>query len=420
MLVFVAARPARQGAESRTRLARLAVLVMACLSVFALGSSPGFAQDSADLEVPHPTAGLLDPDALTLFAGTYVADVDNSVVENLEIHGDLRIRAENVTVRNVWVYGTGPWTVFVEEGSATFEYVEIGHPDFPGERGIGGDNVTARYLDIHHVEDGIKLDSNSLYEYVYVHDLDTLAAGPHADAVQADGGAKNSVIRNSFLDSTGPLGTGSASIILKSDLGPIDNIRIEDTYLNGGAWTFYSREGGNGNPTNVVLDNVQFGPDQEFGLMSIDGFVYADGPVRDAAGNEIVDAQLIRPGDPDPEPSDEPEPAPSESGPPPSIPTFDTIVVDPPEAQGQPVASAEPELDSPVALGLAFVLGALLAGVSILLVQRVRRPSTDDGTADSIAEIILIPGKPGSSRSMGTPVADSGDHLRDLGVAEES
>jgi hypothetical protein len=356
------------------------------MGVFAL-TTPGRAQTQAGLEVPAPAVGLLDPDALSLFAGSYVADVDNSVVENLEIHGDLRIRAENVTVRNVWVYGTGPWTVFVEEGSVTLEHVEIGHPDFPGERGVGGDNVTARYVDIHHVEDGIKLDSNSLYEYIYVHDLDTLADGPHADAIQADGGAKNSIVRHAVLDSSGPLGTGNAAIILKSDLGSIDNIRIEDSYLNGGAWTFYSREGGNGNPTNVVLDNVQFGPVQEYGLMSIDGFVYAEGSVRDSDGNEIILPELVREGESVPPTAEDatPEAVGPESTAPDSAPSVDAGVGESPDGESQPEAAAdlpdESGLDPAVlaALTIAFVLGALVAGAAIVFVQRSRRPIAATG-----------------------------------------
>jgi hypothetical protein len=219
------------------------------------------------------TTGLSNPSILTKHDGGMTITEDNTVLENMEIHGTIRIEANNVVMRNVWVYSTGFWTIRVDSGSLLIEHSEIGHADYPGERGIGGENITGRYLDIHHSEDGIKLDTNNLYEYIYVHDLDTNAGGPHADAIQADGGAQNAVVRHATLDSTGPLGLGNAAIILKSDLGSIDNILIEDAYLNGGNYTFYSREGGNGDPSNVVLRNSVFGPDYNYGRISIDGTV---------------------------------------------------------------------------------------------------------------------------------------------------
>ncbi|MGI9610262.1 MAG: hypothetical protein ACR2NL_08195, partial [Acidimicrobiia bacterium] len=241
------------------------------------------------------TPGLSDPSALEVHEGNLSITTDGAVVEDLEIRGSLRIDANDVVVRNVWVYPKSFWTIYVGSGSASFEHVEIGHPDAVGERGIGGNNVTARYLDIHHVEDGIKIGSNVLYDNVVVHDLDSNRDDPHADAVQADGGQSNAVIMNSSLDSTGPLGNGNAAVILKSDLGTLDDITITNSYLNGGNYIVYVRDGGNGMPTNIEFSNNQIGSDNNYGIVSTDGPFTWGGNSLTSTG-ELIDVK----GEPDP------------------------------------------------------------------------------------------------------------------------
>lgn len=239
-----------------------AVIAFAVLVVAAwLGTTPASAT----------SPGLLDPALLEVHEGNLTITTDGAVVENLEIRGSLRIDANDVVVRNVWVYTSSFWTIYVGSGSATFEHVEIGHPDVVGDRGIGGDNIIARYLDIHSVEDGIKIGSNVLYDRVTIHDLNSNSDDPHADAVQADGGQDNAVIMNSSLDSSGPLGNGNAAVILKSDLGALDNITITNSYLNGGNYTVYVRDGGNGMPTDVEFSNNRIGDDRTYGIVSTDG-----------------------------------------------------------------------------------------------------------------------------------------------------
>ncbi len=239
--------------------------VIAALAGIALVALPTAGQAQVG------TPGLLDPSILSVHNGDLTVTQDGALIENLEIRGSLRIKANDVTVRNVWVYTSSFWTVYVEAGSATFEYMEIGHPNHVGQRGIGGNNVVGRYLDIHHVEDGIKLSRNVLYDHVRVHDLDSNSGAPHADAVQDDGGSQNAVVRNSFLDSTGPLGNGNAAVIIKSDLGISKNITFSNNYLNGGNYVVFVTDGGHGIPTNVSFLNNRFGPDSNFGLLSADG-----------------------------------------------------------------------------------------------------------------------------------------------------
>lgn len=243
---------------------------------------------------PVSAAGLSDPSALTKHDGSITVTDDGAVIENLEIFGTLRIEAKDVTVRNVWVYGSSAWLIYVPSGSARIENVELGHPSYPASRGIGGSNIVATGLDIHDVEDGIKLGSNSVYSNVRVHDLNSPDSSPHYDAVQVESTVSNATVKNSYLSSLGPGGIGNAAVIVMTDFGPQSNITFSNNYMNGGNYTIFVRDGGNGVPSNVIFEGNRFGRTSNYGLTSLDGPVgwenntWADtGETIDVQGNVI-------------------------------------------------------------------------------------------------------------------------------------
>jgi hypothetical protein len=247
--------------------------------------------------VPSPTgirpvfaAGLSNPGALKVHNGDLTVTTNGAVVQNLEIRGQLLIKASNVHVRNVRVYGSSVWVVKIE-GSATLENMDIGHPSHLALGGIVGGPVTGRNLDIHDVEDGIKLASDSYFENVHIHHLDSPQAKPHSDAVQVQGATTNAEIRNSILDARGPDGVGNAAIIIKSDFGKISNIRLVGNSFDGGNYMTYIRDGGFGMPTNVTFEDNSFGSNYRFGYVSKDGpvnwinnYVAATGEYIDSNG----------------------------------------------------------------------------------------------------------------------------------------
>jgi len=191
-------------------------------------------------------------------------------------------------VRNVWVYASASaWTVQVKSGSARFENVEIGHPSHKGVAGIGGNNITAVGLDIHHVEDGIKLGSSSVYSGIRVHDLASPNASPHSDAVQVESGSKNSTVKNSTLSSVGS-GIGNSAVIVKSDFGQPNGITFANNYMNGGNYTVFVRDGGHGFPQNVTFTGNRFGGTNRYGIASIQGPVtWQDNTLADTG--EVID-----------------------------------------------------------------------------------------------------------------------------------
>jgi hypothetical protein len=268
--------------SSRTRFLSISIpslavvlLLIATALVAVLPASPARAAAIPSGFPNSGNTGLTNPSALKVHNGPLTVTQDGAVIQNLEIRGKVTINARNVVMRNVWVYTSNAWSIYVQPGkSLLIEDSEIGHPSHPGFRGIGGNNVTARRLDIHHVEDGIKADNNSLYERVYCHDLASPASSPHADCFQDDGGHSNYTVRNSTLDARFANGTnGNAAIIVKSDLGSISNATFEGNYINGGIYVIFVRNGGYGMPAGVKIANNRFGPDRKYGLLSSDGAV---------------------------------------------------------------------------------------------------------------------------------------------------
>jgi hypothetical protein len=258
--------------SSHTRYASVPPIV----AVFLLAASLVFlpplptAEASAPIPAGFPNGnntGLTNPSALKVHNGDLIVTTPGAVIQNLEIRGMVDIQAKNVVMRNVWVWNPSFWTILVRpEGSLLIEDSEIGHPSHPGERGLGGENVTARRLNIHSVEDGIKAGHNSVYDFIYCHDLDSPLAGPHADCFQDDGGSRNFVIRNSTLDARFPNGkSGNAAIIIKSDLGWTKGATVEGNFVNGGAYIMMVDKGANfPAPANVVIRDNAFGSDFVF------------------------------------------------------------------------------------------------------------------------------------------------------------
>ncbi len=249
------------------RATTVALLLGAIVITFVVVPTAALATD---------VVGLSDPGALVVHEGTIEVRENDTVIRDLEIRGTLRIEAENVRVCNVWVYTSAPWTIYVASGSAEFQNVEIGNPDVVGERGIGGSNLRATNIDIHSVEDGIKLGSNATYSHIWIHDLDSASDEPHIDAVQADGGAQNSSISHSVLSSVGPRGLGNAAVFLKSDKGPIANVSITNNLLNGGNYMNAVRDGGEGAPQGIRFVDNQIGDDYRYGISRLQGEVTWD------------------------------------------------------------------------------------------------------------------------------------------------
>jgi hypothetical protein len=127
-----------------------------------------------------------------------------------------------------------------------------------GSSGIYGASFTAQYNDITSEEDAIDFVGTGPYvvEYNNLH-TSSSAAGAHADGIQTWNGS-NMTIRRNWIS-----GFSTSAVLLKTDSGPISNVKITENYLANpiGYWTIYVMDAGNGfgRPTFVDITNNTFG-----------------------------------------------------------------------------------------------------------------------------------------------------------------
>lgn len=241
--------------------------------------APNGGGSSPDGLRPGPTnTGPTNPSILTAYTGPNPITQDGTVIENKIFNTGVKVWASNVTIRNFKINANGalfgldcndagPGCVF-EDG----EIIEA------AAAGIKGRNWTARRLNIHEChKDVTKPQGNVLMEDCWLHNSGTNPSS-HADGAQISWGSNITLRRNNFdmpipESVNGTSGYKSNSnIFIRSVFGPVDNILIEQNWLNGGNFTVYLNdwhENGEpfGLPTNVrVINNIFSGtPDYRYG-----------------------------------------------------------------------------------------------------------------------------------------------------------
>jgi len=223
-------------------------------------------------------------------SGPITVTRNNTVIDGLDIKGSVTVKATGVVIRNSRISGNGGAGVNVKSGAT----VSITDTEISGfANGITGTKWSAQRVNIHgSSQDGVKLGSNSSLTDSWIHDLKP-EPGAHADAGQAEGSAKNVVVRNNVIDSsnsaTGSL--GNSALIFKNDLGSATGtgpVLIEGNWLNGGNFTVFVVPGSKGYKIdNVTIKNNRFGPTHRYGFASIKMPVTASGNVNDLTGAPI-------------------------------------------------------------------------------------------------------------------------------------
>ncbi|MFC4588909.1 right-handed parallel beta-helix repeat-containing protein [Sphaerisporangium corydalis] len=183
-----------------------------------------------------------------------------AVVENLEVHGKLNIKANDVTVRNVRVVGEGDWSIIQAEGAsgAVVEDCEIsGDGVVKAQWGVlnqGGD-ITVRRANIHTVSNSVGTD-HGLIEDSYMHDFKEYP-GDHVTGPQVNGspmkGRTLTIRHNTILNQI----SQTSAISLYQDFSRAHDVLIERNLLGGGGYVIYGGEGKFGAATGIrIVGNV--------------------------------------------------------------------------------------------------------------------------------------------------------------------
>lgn len=227
--------------------------------------------------------------ALTKYSGSYTVSSSGTVIEGVILNGTLTISASNVTVRNFILRTDSYYGIQIKDG-ATGIVIEDGLIENMQSAAIMGSNFTARRLEIRNSgADAIKPEYNFLIEGNWLHHLGYNISA-HADGVQIVSGG-NGVIRGNFFDMPPELDgyRNSQCFMIQTNNSGVDNILIEQNWINGGGYSVQVRDKGNGYgaPTNVRILNNRFGTDYLYGIWRLDGNPVTEGNVWDATGLSV-------------------------------------------------------------------------------------------------------------------------------------
>ena len=173
-------------------------------------------------------------DGVTLrVVGDMTVTTPGAVISGLEIHGTLRIEADNVTVRDCKIINEGGYHgILIPDGNtgAVVEYCDIIGPI----NGISGTGLF-RSNDISGVDNGINVYGPSLIEDNYIHDM---SGGPdaHYDGIEINGGGGTTIRHNTIINDH----SQTSAVMINNDFGAVPGIIIDSNYLAGGGYTIYS------------------------------------------------------------------------------------------------------------------------------------------------------------------------------------
>lgn len=234
-------------------------------SASSSGAAPDAATDVCARPKPGPSNTGVPPGTALKKSGSIKVMTAGSVVEDLDIDGQIEVLADNVTIRRVRITSADYYPIRYDDprrGLVVEDSEIIGTSD-DVTAAISFAHYTARRLNVHGGADGLKANEDVLIEDTWIHDLRN-GKDQHNDAVQSTGG-KGVTIRHSVLG-----GASNAAVQTGDEGVATEDLRIECSWLSGGGYTLNIRGKGATVPKNTVIVNNRFGRDFGYGPITID------------------------------------------------------------------------------------------------------------------------------------------------------
>lgn len=211
---------------------------------------------------------------LVQHAGNLVIDQAATVIDGLDIHGYVTIKAPFVTIRRCIIRGGTPTTsgsngllnvVHTGAGGYLVEDVTL-KPEHPNVRGDGIKVNQAgkfRRIDLSGTVDGIVMYGDGItVEDSYLHDFVQYATDPaqhngpsHNDAIAVQAGRGITIRGNTIR------GANNSAVIITQDAGTVGDLQLDDNDIDGGAASINIVT--NGAPlSNIKMRRNRFGRGQ--------------------------------------------------------------------------------------------------------------------------------------------------------------
>jgi hypothetical protein len=206
------------------------------------------------------TTGVPSGRSLKVHNGTLKVTKSNTVVDGLDVRGDIDVDADNVTIKNTRVVTAGNWGIIQRQGARGLRVLDT------EVRGNGTDRlqyavlnqggmITIQRCDFSITSDPISTDLGLITDN-YVHDPKYFP-DDHTDMIQSNQGppaGAQLVIRHNTLINTLEQ---TAAVALFQDFGVQHDAVIDGNLLAGGGYALYGGAGSMGTAYNIkVINNV--------------------------------------------------------------------------------------------------------------------------------------------------------------------
>ena len=220
-------------------------------------------------------------------SGAVTVTTAGTVIDGLDIQGNVYINASNVTLKRSRVTSGAFYAIQVASGrtGVVIEDVEVnGTGKSSGNCGIAGPATVTR-ANIYGVENGVVPYAGSVVRDSYIHHL-VAPGSPHYDGIQIDGGHSNILIQHNTINMAEH--TQTAAVMTDNYFGPTNNITVTGNRLLGGGYTVYADGQFRADTmTGIAFTNNRIGRGQWGYILSNNAQVTWTGNVDDTTSKTI-------------------------------------------------------------------------------------------------------------------------------------
>jgi hypothetical protein len=200
--------------------------------------------------------------------GDQTVTTAGAVLDGLDVHGRVIVKAANVTIRNSIIRGSdaGSTNGLLDAmtgslGLKVYDSEIVATVPSMSVNGIMGWNLELHRVNIHGVIDGLDIaGSNVVVADSWIHNLLHYTNDPnHADGVTHDDNVQ--IVVGTNIQITGSVLTGAynAAVMIGQDRGKIGNLTIANNRLDGGGCTINIAEKTYGPLQGVTIRDDKFG-----------------------------------------------------------------------------------------------------------------------------------------------------------------